>query len=134
MLRCSAVFLLIVALFGCNVATDPVEVSPHSGTFALESVNGAPLPWIIELEDGTTTEILAGVITLFDDWTFVDYISFRRRQPSGVSDSSSFHEGNYEVNGEVITLSSANVIDASFVDETIVIPGGGNSAIYRRIE
>ena len=123
-----------------------------SGTFHLETVNGASLPAVIDRSvvkvgnatETTTIETLSAVLTLNPDGMFTNVARIRTTRGLQVDTTSATSVGRYELKGETLTLfidvGDAPVAGNTFVG-TITADGGmlsglsglGRTYVYQRI-
>lgn len=107
---CSTLTAIVFAVAACggDSGTGPAAVS-IAGTYALKTVNSAPLPYTMP-DDGTgTVEILADTYTLNEDGKYTGATQFRLTPPGQSSSVFTLDShGTYSVAGTTITLTDAD--------------------------
>ena len=124
--------LLVTAIALCALAA--CSGSPaHLGTYALESVDGRPLPVDVDSQRMVSAEITLGVD---GHWTLTArHVALR---DPVVRDTNVFtNEGRYTVEGEVLTLRGQSAADTTagtgtLSDATITSTEDGHVMVYRR--
>jgi hypothetical protein len=71
---------LLVALTACSDATAPEVEESHLGTYNLVTVNGVPLPFSVWQNGDDRLDVTAASITLNEDLSFDDRMTFRLRE------------------------------------------------------
>lgn len=121
---------LVLGALGC--ATD--LVSPSTDVeYALESIDGAPLPFIMLTDYDITVAVLSDVIRLRADSTFLEIARFR-----GVSMDSELVVadsvvGTYTVSGQTMFLLTTSAASARMtIDGNTLSQDIGRLLVYRR--
>lgn len=77
------------------------------GAYALESVNGQPLPYTTGIQYGRRSELVGAMLTLREDRTFIDHFSFRSFDDPGggnVLATETEDTGTFSVSGNELTI------------------------------
>ena len=129
----------VLRLVSCVAAFAACGDGPTSswtvpGVYDLETVNGAPLPFVVPQADGSSIEITAGQLTVNNGGTFSDRLDYRRTQGTQVTASSDTRSGDYLYERRVLTLmyddgGSANL---TFENSTLTRNDQGRIFFYRR--
>lgn len=96
---------LMVAAAACNsdVVTDPqAEVT---GTYALKTVNGSPLPYTVVDSEGSYI-IVTDVMTLNDDKTWKESISYQLDQSTPIVAEPDWDRGTWTLAGDALRFQS----------------------------
>ena len=120
--------LFAFCVFGLAACGDLGTVSrPPSfvGTYTLQSINGEGLPWV-SLQIGTTfrLEITAGSLTLNEDMTCSDSISFRETDNGNVTTTTDTDVCTYTHNSGAVILTypaDDSVIPGSIVGSQLTL-------------
>lgn len=126
--------LLVVVAAVCALAACTGSGSPaHLGTYALESVDGRPLPVDVDSQRMVSAEITLGAD---GNWTLTArHVTSR---DSVVRDTTVFtNQGKYTLEGQVLTLRGQNTADriggtGTLSDATITSTEDGRVMVYRR--
>jgi len=124
--------VLLIAL--CTVAGCSTE--PHSpvGLWRLQTVNGAPLPFIVEQIGLNKIELTQDSYALTKQGTYQEITAFRETVNGVVSTPSAVEIGTYTVNGTAISLNSTtgNHDTAEWSGDRLAVTGGGFVSVYER--
>lgn len=135
MRRFIALLLLAIApaiVTGCGSDNPTDPTASIAGTYALASVDGAPLP-IIVLEGNPRLEVVSDHITLAAGGTLTRNIVFRFTQDGVASTQSEVDRGTFTVSGSTVNLlMSGGTFAGAVSDNTITIVSEGSTLIYRR--
>ncbi len=88
----------LLAVVACGSSTDPTPESV-AGTWALESVNGKPLPWVALEYASQTLEVTSEVLTVTSAGTFTLVVMYRETEGGRVTTSSDTSAGRYTLDG-----------------------------------
>lgn len=97
-----ALLLLLLLCISC-ADQGPSGSSGVRGSYSLQSVNGASLPYI-KSTGGVKTEITGDVISLFEGSTYAEKIRFRAGTDGAMKEDSTLITGVYSEYGESISL------------------------------
>jgi hypothetical protein len=92
---------MVLAACGGDEGTGPATVT---GTYNLQTVDGAALPYILIQAGADRLEITGGRITLNPDNTFSDRTDYRLIEDGDTSTDSETYFGTYTVNGQFVAL------------------------------
>lgn len=133
----SAFVLLVLAVFAgaCSDSTGPSELEADiSGTYTLQTVNGASPPAIIVQVGADRIEVTGGQLTLNRDKTFGSSISYRVVQGGNTSTDTQNDSGTYQQNGNMVQLSRGNGTrdSGSVSGDTLTIVAGGVTLVFQK--
>ena len=95
-------FALLLPLAACE-STAPEEAG-ITGTYSLQTINGSSLPHTV-LEAGSDRfEVTAGAITLNEDLTFTDLLTFRVTEDGIITSRDDVLTGTYAHIGSALTM------------------------------
>lgn len=101
--RTKSTGIAVVALGGVAVAIAAVQAQAGVlENWTLTSVDGAPLPYLAETEDGCSETVTAGSLSLRDDGTWLLTLEEEDRCPSGSTTETDTEDGRYAVDGTTI--------------------------------
>ena len=102
-------FLLVAAVAGCDSRIGPSYVAPLptiAGTYTLRTVNGAPLPAVIEQTVGSTTTVTADTVTFRTDGSVRrSFTLIVAAPPAAPSTRPSVKTGTYTASAGNVTVS-----------------------------
>jgi hypothetical protein len=132
MLRRLIPSLLALALLSCSDSTSPADIL--HGTWDLETVNGQPVPYILEQNAGLKLELTGETVTLLPAGrqTMVTY--FRLTESGIVSTEAITAPGSYTRSGRTLTLSFDSDTDtytATLDGDLMTIDDMGLRFVYR---
>lgn len=112
-----------LALAGCGSGDDgPMGLDEVAGTYHLETINNAPLPFTTDEDETYKAEILSSSITLREDRTFSWAFSGRSTDNGVATINSETFTGTYTLSGSRLTLTEPEgSTDATLADDTITI-------------
>lgn len=114
MLRRLIPLVALAVAVGCGSdSTTAPTVASLAGTWTLQSVNGAPLPFTLSQTSTEKDELLSDVVTASANGTYSETLQVRETVGTQVVTVSSTDAGTFSVNGTAVTLSS-NQIGNSF--------------------
>lgn len=129
--RAAAIALM---LLGAGCVTEPAPPVPAE-EYALESIDGVPLPVTLLTDYDITVAVISDVIRLNSDSTFLEITRFR-----GVSSDSSLVAtdslaGTYTVSGRTITfLTRSAAASRLTIEEDALVESAQRRLIYRRLK
>src|SRR5512143_4038223 len=106
--RCFAAAILLPLLAACggDSSTAPRTVA---GTWELQTVGGAPLPFLLYQTSSAKTELVGAVIEMAETGTYTEALLIRATQSTGQASSSSIpYAGSYTLSGTAITFKDNN--------------------------
>ncbi|MEO7521137.1 MAG: hypothetical protein ABIW79_04920 [Gemmatimonas sp.] len=108
--------LVVAFAAGCNVFTEsPPGSSSSTGTYTLQSVNNAPLPYTTSQTAMVKTEIIDDTIKLFQGGTFARTFHTRTTTNGQATNTANTRTGTWAIGmGATITL-TANEDRASMI-------------------
>lgn len=124
-----------LALFACGDSTG--VTGSINGTYSLQTVNGAPLPFTIPPQFGDTfvEQVTADVITA-SNGSFTNSTTVRDTDNTSgqVTISTSSVTGTYVINGTAVTFNfqGGGTENGSISGNTITIVAAGLSLVYTR--
>lgn len=128
----SAALLLVAVACGDNSISGTRSVS---GTYVLQSVNGASLPVVIQASN-PRIELLSDIIVLDRGNTWTESVQVRQTTSTGSTSIQSSDDGGfYSLSGNTIVLEYRDgTTDTGTIsaDGTIAFNSGSGSSIFRR--
>ena len=121
-----------VACGSDNVTSPTLESIP--GTWNLTTLNGAPLPFVLQAAN-PKVEFLDDQIVMLSDRTFTDTYNFRFTSSTGeVTTDGSIDTGVWTLNGTalVFSYSDGTTVTATVNGGSFTIAGGGFSQLYTK--
>ena len=133
MLRRVLLSLVPLLILGCSDATGP---GPGvAGTWRLQTVNGAPLPFILDEPGVDKLELTGEVITLVGPSSVTMVTTFRVTVGSNVFTESIPDNGTYAVDGSTVRFtfeSDGSTPTATVAGNTMTLDDIGLRFVYRR--
>ena len=126
---CAMALLVSSAACGGDGASEPTSVA---GTYTLQSVNGAPLPFVIIDESGYKLEITAASYVLAGAGTFTNSATFRETESGTVTTSTETIAGRYTLSASTVTFTDADgeVYTGTISGGTLLFNEEGVSAVF----
>jgi hypothetical protein len=122
-MRRFAVLLSLAAAVSCGGDSSTTPSASVSGSYALQTVNTKPLPWLAAQNGTDKWEVVSDTITLSDSGTYTESIANRYTRNGQVTIDMVNDSGTYTLGGSVITFFSAD----SYTESGVV--GGGTLVI-----
>jgi len=127
---------LTAATFASTACGGGDSIGPNSvtGTYTLQSVNGAGLPAAI-LEDASyKLEVLSGSYTLSSNNTYSATASFKETDNGVVTPTTQFETGTYTLHGSSVTFTDSDDFqtDGTISGSDLTISAGGLTVRYSR--
>ena len=134
MLNRRAFFVLgfVLAACGGDASTAPNSIA---GTWTLQSINGAALPYTFPQSGSNKTELVSDVITLSSGGTFTESMTYRTTANGTTTSQSIPESGNYSVNGETLILhfpSDGSTGIGTWSGDRVTIGTQGYDFVYTR--
>jgi hypothetical protein len=126
--------LFVAASCGGSDSTSP-GTAGITGSYALQTVNGAPLPFTVLQIGSDRIEVLNETVTLSDNGTFTQQGSLRITENGAVSTDSYTEAGSYTRNGTALNLvfgSDGTTGTGTISENTITVGISGVSLVYRK--
>jgi hypothetical protein len=131
-----ALALLIAPLMIACGDDDPAGPSADSvaGTYRLQTVNGAALPFVFINQPGLRVEVTADEYVLNANQSFTTTITLRETEDTVVTTTTDSYSGQWQVDGSEIILTSPGIVDrASFSNgNTLTFNFPGVALVYRK--
>ena len=120
----------VLMLAGCRDGTAPVSMV---GTWNLVTVNGAPLPFVLQPAD-PKIEVTSDRFIFVSAGTFTEDYTFRITNGTTVTSQSTTIGGTYTVSGATVHLvfSDGDVFDTTVSGGTMTLTGNGVVLLYNR--
>lgn len=99
------VALAVAVACGSDSTTQPTMASV-AGTWALQSVNGAPLPFTVTQSGSDKVELLSDVVTANINGTYTEVAQFRTTLNGQSTTNTETDAGTFVLNGTAVSLSS----------------------------
>ena len=131
--RITVLSLISLLIVGCGDDTGPD--AGLVGTWRLQSVDGQPLPWILEEPGVDKLEVTEEIYTLREGGLFSMTTTFRVTDAGAVSSETVPHNGTYIVDGSSVTFTytSDGSTDIAAIDNvTMTLDDIGHTFVYRR--
>lgn len=99
--------LLLIAVFTVAGCSDDDAAGPSAsieGTYTLRTINGSPLPFVLEEEAGLKAEVLSSTLTLQPSGTFTQLARVRVTFGGSATTEEQASTGTYTQSGNNITL------------------------------
>jgi hypothetical protein len=131
----SAALLLVALGCGSDKVTGPPTAASVAGRYSLKTVNGAPLPFLLGQVGTSKTEVMADVLALSANGTFLQTSTIRTTVDGVASTSSASEPGKFTMSGSTATF--VFDVDGSYGtgtidDRTLTISGNGFVTIYAK--
>src|SRR5262245_11718849 len=130
----AAVALSFAVACGGDSSTAP-PAEQLAGTWTLQTVNGAPLPFVIAQSGTNTLEVLSDVFVIASTGTFTQTTTFRSTVNGVVTTDSIPDTGSYTQSGTTLSLhfnGDGSSGTASWSGNTLTASTGGITAVYKR--
>lgn len=123
---------VLIAAVGCTDAAAP-RASSHVGTYPLRTVDGNPLPQIVFSDTAGHESIVAGVVVLREDNTYVDSTEVQIVTASGAALRHDVARGRYRIAGDSVFFAFQGAEYAMAVDGAELVQDfNGIELVYRR--
>jgi hypothetical protein len=100
--------IALIAMVVCTACKDSViPIATVRGSYALQTINAASLPYTITGSNGSQTQIIGDTITLMEGSIFHESGSSRVTANGQTTDQPIINSGNYGLTGTSIGLGSA---------------------------
>ena len=133
-MRHFVLFALAVCLgCGSDSSTSPTG-SSIAGTWALQTVNGSPLPFTLAQQGTNKTEVLSDIATADSHGAYTD-ITTIRITINGVASTQSIPDaGTYTLNGTALVLRSndGSSLTGSLSGNTFTVSADGFAYVYKK--
>ena len=126
--------LPLLALLACDGDGSTGPGASIAGAYSLTTVNGAPLPFVVQQAGTYKYEITADTYTLADAGTWTEVRADRTTSNGAVTTSTKTDAGVWSRNGTSITLTStANGTLAGTVSgNTLSLSSAGNTMVFTK--
>ena len=132
--RITAAALIAVA-GACGGDSDGItEVASVAGTYSLQSVNGAPPPFVFFDDGEYRLEVMAASYTLTSTGSFSNTATYRETENGVVSISSETVTGSYSVSAGTVTFIDTNgeTVTGSISGNTLQFSEDGVTAVFAK--
>jgi len=129
----SAALLLVGA--GCSDYSTGIFGANVTGTFALQTFNGSPLPAFFDRNTFQERDLVLETFTLYADGTYADDYRMRTITSSGSSDQDFEDRGVYQVNNTALTFrdsQTGNTFTGSLTGNTLTVTQFGDVYVFSR--
>lgn len=130
--RIAAIALVLVTACGGDSTSPVISVA---GTWNLQTINGATLPFVVQQSGANKAEITADVLTVTSTGSFTQLTSTRTTVNGVATNGSAADAGSYTTNGNTATFhfnSDGSSGTAVFDEHTLTTVVVGTSFIYKR--
>lgn len=132
--RITAAALIAVAS-ACGGDSDGItEVASVSGTYSLQSVNGAPLPFVFFDDGEYKLEVTGASYTLTSTGTFSNTATYRETENGVISTSTETVMGSYSVSAGTVTFidTDGETVTGSLSGNTLQFSEDGLTAVFAK--
>lgn len=126
------VLALVLAACGSDASTAPTTVA---GTWALQTINAAPLPFVVAQSGADKAEVLADTLKLSAAGSAIESTTIRTTLNGVVNTQTLADTGSYTVNGSAVTLLSTtegSALMGTWSGNTITASVEGFTFVYKR--
>lgn len=130
-----AVIALLGLVAACGGGNDGInEPRSVAGTYTLQTVNGAALPFVVFETAGYKIEVTGASYVLASAGTFSNSASFRETENGVVTTSTETVTGQYTVSGSNVTFtdSDGDVITGTLSGNNLQFSEDGMTAVFVR--
>ena len=126
--------LPLLALLACDGDGSTGPGASIAGAYSLTTVNGAPLPFVVQQAGTYKYEITADTYTLADAGTWTEVRADRTTSNGAVTTSTKTDAGSWSRNGTSITLTSpANgALSGTVSGNTLSLSSAGNTMVFTK--
>jgi len=127
-------FVVAAACGGGDSPTQPTSASV-AGTWKLETVNGAALPYIAAQVGSDKVELMSDVITAVASGSFTQMTQIRVTESGQVSTQSIPDAGSYTLTGTAVTFtfnSDGSTGTGSLSGNTLTVTEDGYAFVYKK--
>ena len=122
----------LVAGCGDDSSTGLTGNASFAGTYNLSTINGSPLPFVIQAT-GPKLEVISDQIVVNAGGTFTETTSVRITNGTAVTTSTDSDGGTYTLNGTAVTFrfnSNGSTGTGTVAGNTLVVAESGFSQVY----
>lgn len=133
MRKIAIVMFALAAACGGDSSTGPS--ASIAGTWTLQTINGAALPFIVAQTGANKVELLSDVVVISGTGSFTETTSVRTTTNGVPTTQSVADAGNYTLSGTAITIhfnSDGSTATGSWSGNTITTTDGGLALVYKR--
>ncbi len=124
------VALAVSLLTGCGDATGPEAIA---GNYALRTINGQDLPFILVQVLSDKIEITAGSVRINSDNTYSTSVTVAITEGGTTTSETGTSTGTYTLNGTAITFTSeGETFTGSITGNTLTIIDEGLTLVYQK--
>jgi hypothetical protein len=130
-----AAFAVLVGLTACGGSESTAPAQSINGTWSLQTVNGAPLPYVLSQSGADKIEVLSDVFTLGAASAFTRTTTVRTTTGGQATTSTIPDSGTFAVSGSTVTIhlgSDASASAGAWSGNTITIAESGLTFVYMR--
>ncbi|HEX6576074.1 MAG TPA: hypothetical protein VF042_13990 [Gemmatimonadaceae bacterium] len=133
-MRKSLIAILLVTLACSGDSTGPTQ-SSVAGTWNLQTINGAALPFVVAQTGANKVEITGDVLTVTNSGSFTEITTIRTTQNGASTTQTVPDAGTYVLNGNNVTFqfqSDGSVGSGTVSGGTLTVSQTGLSLIYKK--
>ncbi len=132
MIRRVFLAVLIVGVTACG--GDGTGLENVAGLYTLQTIDGAPLPWILLEVGANKIEVTAGSVTLNTDRTCSDSITLATTESGNVDSDTATDVCTYTTDGQAITLTYTDnsISVGTIIGSALTITDAGVAFIFRK--
>ncbi len=126
--------LPLVALLACGGDSSTNPGASIAGAYSLTTVNGAPLPFVVQQAGTYKYEITADTYTLAAGGTWTEVRADRTTSNGAVTTSTKTDAGVWSRNGTSITLTSTanGTLSGTVSGNTLSLSSAGNTMVFTK--
>ena len=126
--------LPLAALLACSGDDSTGPGASIAGAYSLTTVNGAPLPFVVQQAGTYKYEITADTYTLAAGGTWTEVRADRTTSNGAVTTSTKTDAGSWSSNGTSITLTSptSGALSGSVSGNTLSLSSAGNTLVFTK--
>ena len=126
--------LPLVALLACGADGSTNPGASIAGAYSLTTVNGAPLPFVVQQAGTYKYEITADTYTLAAGGTWTEVRADRTTSNGAVTTSTKTDAGVWSRNGTSITLTSTanGTLSGTVSGNTLSLSSAGNTMVFTK--
>ena len=130
-----ASLVLVLSAAGCSDLATGLGYSSVTGTYNLQTFNGASLPALFDQSSFQERDLLVETFAIYSDGTYTDDYRMRVSDQTGTSDLNYHDAGTYQQNNTALQFrnsSTGDVFTGSITGNTLTITQFGDVYVFRR--
>jgi len=134
-MRVLSALALVVALTACSDKTTEPIITPLPGVWSLQSINGAPLPFVVARSGADKMELTGDVFTVAVGGRFTQVTTMRTTINGQATVQVTPDAGNYTLTGNAVVFqfdSDGMTGTAALTATALTVTGNGIVAVYTK--